>query len=58
MGKEIKKEVDVFDKKQLLSSKLFRNDKDIISVVINDNEKVSIDEAQKRIEKFKKGKVI
>ena len=65
MGKEIKKikekneeKIDVFDKTQLISSKLFKNEKDILSVVVKDNEQISIDEAQKRIENFKKGKVI
>lgn len=65
MGKEIKKikekneeKIDVFDKTQLISSKLFKNEKDILSVVVKDNEQISVDEAQKRIENFKKGKVI
>lgn len=64
MGKEnIKKEEKViienkFTKEQLISSKLFRNNKDILNVLIQDNEEISIDEAQKRIEKFRKGKVI
>ncbi len=65
MGKEnIKKEEkkvvieNKFTKEQLISSKLFRNNKDILNVLIQDNEEISIDEAQKRIEKFRKGKVI
>lgn len=65
MGKEnIKKEEkkvaieNKFTKEQLISSKLFRNNKDILNVLIQNNEEISIDEAQKRIEKFRKGKVI
>lgn len=64
MGKEnIKKEKKVvienkFTKEQLISSKLFKNNKDILNVLIQDNEEISIDEVQKRIEKFRKGKVI
>lgn len=65
MGKEnIKKEEkkvvieNKFTKEQLISSKLFKNNKDILNVLIQDNEEISIDEAQKRIEKFRKGKVI
>lgn len=65
MGKEnIKKEEkkvvigNKFTKEQLISSKLFKNNKDILNVLIQDNEEISIDEVQKRIEKFRKGKVI
>ncbi len=46
-----------FTKKQLISSEHFKNNKDVLSVVINDNEELSIKEAQERIEKFMKGKV-
>lgn len=46
-----------FTKKQLISSEQFKNNKDVLSVVINDNEELSIKEAQERIEKFMKGKV-
>lgn len=59
--KEIKnvKEVEetVFDKDQLVSSKKFMNNKDVLSVLIEDGEKITIEEAQKRIETFKKRKV-
>lgn len=58
-NKEIKmcKEIDVFSKEQLISSKLFMKNKDILSVLVKDDEKISIDEAHKRIENFMKGKV-
>nr|DAD79129.1 MAG TPA: hypothetical protein [Siphoviridae sp. ctsDY37]DAF96037.1 MAG TPA: hypothetical protein [Siphoviridae sp. cteLB10] len=59
--KEIKgvKEVEetVFDKDQLVSSKKFMSNKDVLSVLIEDGEKITIEEAQKRIETFKKRKV-
>lgn len=57
--KEIKgvKQVDVYNKDQLISSKLFMNEKDILGVLIKDDEKISIDEAHARIENFMKGKV-
>lgn len=59
--KEIKnvKEVEetVFDKDQLVSSKKFMNNKDVLSVLIEDGEKITTEEAQKRIETFKKRKV-
>ena len=51
-------EVNKFTKEQLISSKLFRNNKDILNALIKDNEELSIDEAKERIENFKKGKVI
>lgn len=46
-----------FSKKQLMSSEQFKNYKDILSVVINDNEELSLKETKERIEKFMKGKV-
>lgn len=64
MGKEnIKKEEKViienkFTKEQLISSKLFRNDKDILSATLEDDKNYTKKEAQEIIEKFKKGKVI
>lgn len=46
-----------FTKKELLSAKIFKNRKDILSVLVKDDEKLSINEAQEKIEKFMKGKV-
>lgn len=46
-----------FTKEQLISSNALKNNKDVLSVVITDNEKLSVKEAQERIEKFMKGKV-
>lgn len=53
----VKKESNVFTKEQLMNSKTFIDDRDILYVVINDDEKLSNDEVRKRIENFKKGKV-
>ena len=59
--KEIKgvKEVEetVFDKHQLVSSKKFMNDKDILSALLEDNKNYSDNEANEILENFKKGKV-
>lgn len=63
MGKEKQNSVeekvveDKFTKKQFLSSKLFKNNKDVLNVVIKDDEELSIKEAKERIENFMKGKV-
>ena len=64
MEKEnIKKEEKViienkFTKEQLISSKLFRNDKDVLSATLESNKEYTKKEVQEIIEKFKKGKVI
>ena len=65
MGKEnIKKEEkevvieNKFTKEQLISSKLFSNNKDILSATLENNKEYTKKEAQEIIEKFKKGKVI
>lgn len=46
-----------FTKSELLTAKILKNRKDILSVLIKDDEKLSIREAQEIIEKFMKGKV-
>lgn len=65
MGKEnIKKEEkkvvieNKFTKEQLISSKLFSNNKDILSATLENNKEYTKKEVQEIIEKFKKGKVI
>lgn len=52
-----KVEDNKFTKNQLISSNIFKNNKDVLSVLVNDDEKLSITEAQERIKKFMKGKV-
>lgn len=46
-----------FSKKALLMSAIFANRKDVLGVVVNDGEEITVDEAQARIEKFMKGRV-
>lgn len=48
---------NVFTKEQLLSSKDFRDRKDILMVLVADDEVITKEEAAKRITKFMKGKV-
>lgn len=59
MGKDKKeiKEVDVFSKEQLISSKKFMNNKDVLSALLEDDKKYSISEVNEIIENFMKGKV-
>ena len=63
MGKEnIKKEEKViienkFTKEQLISSKRFSNNKDVLSAKLEDDKEYTIKEAQEIIENFMKGKV-
>ena len=53
---ETKKEA-VFSKEQLIKSKTFAQYRDLLSVIIDDGEKVTKQEAAKRIEAFLKRKV-
>ena len=56
MSEEIKKEV-IFSKEQLKNSKSFEKYKDIVTVVMADDEKITKSELQKRIDKFLKKEV-
>ena len=57
----VKKETSVepvkFSKEKLLGSVMFLNRKDALGVVIQNGEEVTLEEAQKRLDKFMKGKV-
>lgn len=55
--KEIRKEESVFQKQDLLESKRFSGQRDLIEAVLMDNRKYSIMEAEAAINKFLKGKV-
>lgn len=59
MGKDKKevKEIDVFSKEQLISSKKFMNNKDVLSALLEDDKKYSESEVNEIIENFMKGKV-
>ena len=47
----------VFSKEQLINSNLFAQYRDLLTVVIQDNERISKQEAKKRIETFLKRRV-
>ena len=46
-----------FTKQQLLDSKTFREDRDLVQAIVKDDESITIDELATRIKKWK-GKVI
>ena len=47
----------VLSKEQLINSNSFAQYRDLLTVIIQDNEKISKDEAKKRIETFLKRRV-
>ena len=47
----------VFSKAQILESAAFNNRKDILNVLIDDNETITLSEVKDRLDKFMKGKV-
>lgn len=53
---ETKKEA-VFSKEQLIKSKTFAQYRDLLTVIVDDGEKITKQEATKRIESFLKRKV-
>ena len=53
---EAKKEA-VFSKEQLIKSKTFAPYRDLLTVIVDDDEKITKQEATKRIESFLKRKV-
>lgn len=55
--KEIRKEEPAFQKQDLLESKRFSGQRDLIEAVLMDSRKYSIREAEEAINKFLKGKV-
>jgi len=48
---------DKFSKKQIVSSKRYRNNVDLLNAVLKDNKTYTLKEVDEIIEKFKKGKV-
>lgn len=46
-----------FSKKQIVNSKIFNNNKDLLNALLNENETYTKNEVYEIIEKFKKGKV-
>lgn len=55
--KETAAESVKFPKEKLLTAAIFSDRKDALGVVIQDDEELTIEEAQARLEKFMKGKV-
>ncbi|MFV0519796.1 MAG: hypothetical protein ACK5LY_05915 [Lachnospirales bacterium] len=45
----------IFKKEQIIKSKMFEESKDILGVILNNNEKYSLEDVKKKIEIFKKG---
>ena len=58
MSKKEKIEVDKFSKEQLVKSSKYKHNRDLVSVLLDDNKKYSIDEVDILIEKYMKGKVM
>lgn len=46
-----------FSKERLMNAAVFANRKDALGVIIRDDEEITIEEAQERLDKFMKGKV-
>lgn len=57
-GKKMKKaEAVEFSKEQILSAKKYKHNRDVVSVVLEDERRYGLEEVDKLIEKFMKGKV-
>lgn len=56
--KKISDDVIRFSKEQLLASQRFANSRDLITALLDDGAKYTIEEAEKKIRNFLKGKVI
>jgi hypothetical protein len=55
--KEETTQVSAFSKEQIISSKRYKDNRDIVKVLLNDNEMYSFEEVDSLINKFMKGKV-
>lgn len=53
----LQEDVQTFSKEELLNAKVFENRKDLLNVLLNDEEEISVEEAQERINTYLKGKV-
>ncbi len=51
------KEMATYTKAQVINSKAYKEKKDILNVLIKDNEKVILEEVNKRVDEFMKGGV-
>lgn len=48
----------LFSKEMILKSKRFKNRRDALNVILNDNEELTVEEVQKRLDEFMKRKVV
>lgn len=55
--KKLEKEEFKFSKKQLVTSKKYSKERDILNSILSENERYSFAEADELIDKFMKGKV-
>lgn len=53
----VKKEIPTFSKEAIINSKTFKQSKDALNVLLDDEKKYSIDEVKKLLSDFMKGKV-
>ncbi len=54
--KEVKEKV-LYTKKQIIQSEIFKDRKDLLNVLIKDDESLALDDVNNRIDKFMKGGV-
>ncbi len=55
--KEEAPQISAFSKEQIISSQRYKDNRDIVNVLLNDNEMYSFEEVDSLITKFMKGKV-
>lgn len=55
---KLEKEEFKFSKKQLISSRKYKKDIDIILAILDDSKKYSFDEVDEKIDNFMKGEVM
>jgi len=53
-----KAEVVTFSKQQVLSATRYKHSKDVLNVMLNDNQYYTLEEVDELIDKFMKGKVM
>jgi len=46
-----------FGKRQIVNSKRFKNDRDLLNAILQEDKNYTLKEVEEKIEKFKKGKV-
>lgn len=56
-GEDVQSVQTEFDKQQILTSKRYRNKRDLVDALLDDNEKYTLETVDKLLDKFMKGKV-